>query len=160
MRALRLLLKPLLALVIAALLFAGGALAYYGAPLTDAPGIGTRLARYLTGAPVHTARYSAYPELRMLDFPRPPEEVYAAAVSAVNALGWQMTAQSTESFQLQARAPYPIPELKGRITVEIRETEQGLAAVHVRSTTPGPWPDFGANTTRIMALHDQLKAIL
>jgi hypothetical protein len=160
MRVLKSLLKPLAALIVVAALLAAGGLAYYGAPLTDAPGVGTRLARYLTGAPVQTARYSAYPELRMKDFPRPREEVFEAAVSAVNALGWEISAVSSEGFRLQARAAYPIPEIKGRITVEVRQTEDGLSALFVRSDTSGPWPDFGSNTKRIMELHDKIEAIL
>lgn len=160
MKFIKSLLKPLAALLILALLVAGAGLAYYRPPLTDAPGIGTRLLRYLTGAPVETARYSAYPELRLHDYPRAPETVFNAAVGAVQALGWRIVSADAEHTTLVAAASYPIPEIEGRVSVAIRKTDSGLSALYVRAETLGPWPDLGANTRRVMALHRKMEAFL
>ncbi|MBA1148843.1 DUF1499 domain-containing protein [Ectothiorhodospiraceae bacterium WFHF3C12] len=160
MRFLRLIIKPLAALFILALIIVAGGLAYYQPPLADAPGIGTRMLRYLSGAPVETAKYSAYPELRMKDFPRAREEVFNAAVSAAQAMEWEIVSVDAEAFHLEALASYPIPEIKGRIRVEIRETDEGLSALYVRSDTVGPWPDFGANTRRVVDYYDKIELFL
>lgn len=159
MRFLKIILKPLGALLVVAVVIIGAGLAYYQPPLADAPGIGTRMLRYLTGAPVETARYSPYPELRMKDFPRPPEEVFNAAVNAAQALQWRIVAVDGARFELEAEASYPIPEIKGRIHVEVRRNE-GLSALYVRSDTVGPWPDLGANTRRVVDFYRKVEQFL
>lgn len=160
MRVFKLILKPLAALVVLALVLIGVGLAYYQPPLTDAPGIGTRMLRYVTGAPVETARYSPYPELRMKDFPRPPEEVFNAAVNAAQALEWRIVSADGERYELEAEASYPIPEIKGRVTVEIRRNDEGLSVLYVRSDTVGPWPDLGANTRRVVDFYRKIELFL
>jgi len=160
MRALGWLIKPLAALIIVAVLLVGAGLAYFRAPLTDAPGIGTRLVRYLSGTPAETARYSAYPELKLRIYPQPPKDVFHAAVSAVHARGWRLAAINEQQLRLRAVADYPIGDLKGDIEVWVTETEGGHSELHVRSDTRGPWPDLGANTRRVMDFETTMSKLL
>jgi hypothetical protein len=91
---------------------------------------------------------SAYPDLQTLRLPQPPAAAHAAALAAVDALGWQLTAADAEHGTIEARETSRIFRFVDDVVIRIRGDGDG-SALDLRSKSRDGRGDLGANAARI-----------
>ena len=97
---------------------------------------------------VTTGATPEYPDLHTQRFPRPPGEVFNAALATAREMGFEITSQSPEKGEIQAVATTRLLRFKDDVTIRVgRESE--VATVNVRSRSRIGKGDLGANARRI-----------
>lgn len=150
----------LLALLLGGLLLAAGALLLNRLPWDQPPGAAARLVVYLGSNSAATDPASDFPELRPPRYDITPEALHAAAVQAVERLGWEVSAR--EEGELLLAAVIITPLLRFRDDVEIR-AERGPAGgslLTAHSASRVGRADFGANTRHLLDLFAMVDTIV
>lgn len=91
----------------------------------------------------------AYPQVRTLLSPAPPDLVFRAADAAARAQGWKIVTASPERGSLDATAETFWFGFKDDVAVRVRPAPSGGSAVDVRSTSRVGLSDLGTNAKRI-----------
>jgi hypothetical protein len=91
----------------------------------------------------------AYPQVRTLLSPAPPDLVFRAADAAARAQGWKIVTASPERGSLDATAETFWFGFKDDVAVRVRPGPSGGSAVDVRSTSRVGLSDLGTNAKRI-----------
>lgn len=133
------------------------AIAYNHPPMTASPGLFIRLGTYLTSNVAQTEPMSAYPELRIHVYRRPAQSVLDAAVAVAHASGWKIVTVDPKRHYLHAIASTPLLHFKDDVEVWVKTTEDGGAALHMRSASRVGMADFGANTARLACLRREIE---
>lgn len=157
----RVLFKLIVLAVVAALVLLAGGLLLNGLPWTDPPGVAARLNTYFSTHVAATNEASVFPELRPRRYATAPAETLAVVRAAVQALGWEIVAESSaESSQpprLTAVVTTRLWRFKDDVTVHIGPDPAG-SMVHVISRSRVGRGDLGANTRHVLDLHAAMDA--
>lgn len=102
---------------------------------------------------------NAYPDMKPLALPQPPEQVYrrARGLAASEDFGWAITAESIGDLHFEAVAETRLFHWKDDITVRVRPDGSGGCIVDLRSKSREGKSDLGANARRIRHFLDALK---
>jgi hypothetical protein len=106
---------------------------------------------------------AAYSRLTPFISDLPPEETFALAIRAAQALGWRIIEQAPPGGRsglgrIEAIATSRILKLENDITIRVRPRVDG-ARVDVRSASRLPWHDLGGNAARVAAFLDEMQAL-
>lgn len=139
-----------LALIFASLLAAG--IIANGLPLTDPPGLGTRLSTYLNTNVAETKEDSSFPELRLRRYEAPPALLFDVARRAVQSLHWDIPATDDAKKEIQAVVTTKLWGFKDDVTIQIQPATPSGSWLWVRSASRVGKGDLGANTRHVMDL--------
>ena len=153
----KILLKPLLALLLFAVVAVAVAIALNQPPLLDQPGIGARTWTYLTRNSAETGDIAAFPELRTRTYADPPQQVYEAALAAAEVLGWEISHSDPAALSFDAVATTRLWRFQDQVEVRVHAGEQGGGRIQMRSYSLFGHADFGANARRIVEFHELLE---
>ena len=142
-------------LVILGIMFVIASLVSNEVSWNDAPGFAARLQIYLTTNVAETSEHSAFPELRTRHFQAPPAEMLTHVRTAIQALGWTVTAEAMGPPRISAVVTTPWLRFKDDVIVSIKPSGSG-SAVHVTSRSRIGKGDLGANAHHIRRLYRQL----
>lgn len=99
---------------------------------------------------------AAYPDLATVTLAMPPEEAFARALNAVDALGWDLVAQSPQDGRIEATDTTFWFRFKDDIVIRIRPAAGGGAEVDARSVSRVGRGDAGTNARRLRAFFEAL----
>lgn len=108
------------------------------------------------GAAFADAQRIAYPDLATIELARSPEQAFADARRAADALGWEVVGEEPESGRLEATDTSVIFEFVDDVVVRIRPSGAG-SVIDVRSKSRDGRGDVGVNSGRIRAFRDVLS---
>lgn len=98
----------------------------------------------------------AYPDLKPVVRPDPPESAYEAAAAAARRMPrWNIIASDAAARVIEAVATTGLLRFKDDVIIEVRPKGAG-SAVHLRSKSRVGKADFGANAARIRAFIEEL----
>jgi uncharacterized protein (DUF1499 family) len=144
-------------LIFASFLFAG--LIANRLPLTDPPGLGTRLSTYLNTNVAETMADSPFAELRLQRYEAPPELLFDIARRAVQSLKWEILSVDAVQKEIQAVVTTKIWKFKDDITIRIQPGQPSGSVLWVRSASRVGKGDLGANTRHVLDLTEAVQAI-
>lgn len=107
----------------------------------------TNAAEY-AGDSIAALQRAAYPHVRPLSLPVPPQAAFDRAVAAAKVMGWEIVAGDSPSGRLEATATTTWFGFKDDVVVRIR-AEEGGSRVDVRSVSRVGRSDVVANAARI-----------
>lgn len=90
----------------------------------------------------------AYPDLRSLHDPAPPNQAYTKALRLATDLGWEIAAQSDTQFTFDARDETTLFRFVDDVTIRVEPAGTG-SKVDIRSRSRDGQGDLGANAARI-----------
>lgn len=99
----------------------------------------------------------AYPDLQTLKLAQPPAAAFAAALAAVDALGWQLTAANEDAGQIEAREVSRMFQFVDDVAIRVRAEGAG-SAIDLRSKSRDGRGDLGANAARIRRFRGAIGA--
>lgn len=101
---------------------------------------------------------AGYPDLGPIRVARPPSEVFAEAVRAMEGFGWKVHHADPEAGRIEATDTSAVFRFVDDIVVRVRAAEPGapVTRVDVRSRSRVGKGDLGANAARIRRLADAL----
>src|SRR5690606_30992302 len=99
---------------------------------------------------------AAYPDLGTVTLEMPPNEAFARALNAVDALGWDLVAQSPQDGRIEATDTTFWFRFKDDIVIRIRPAAGGGAEVDARSVSRVGRGDAGTNARRLRAFFEAL----
>lgn len=143
-----LLLRILLGLLLIVVLLAAG-IAGNRLPLSNPPGLATRLKIYLTTHRAETRSDSVYPELRPRVYPLSPETLYTTARATLAGLGWPLQAEDSASRRLHAVVVTRFWKFKDDIELTVEPATGGSRLLMSSQSRVGRG-DLGANTRHIL----------
>lgn len=111
------------------------------------------------GPEVADQQLAAYPDIDTLEFDRPPEEVFEAALAAARGMGWEIVAAEAAEGRIEAVATTFWFGFKDDVVIRLRAAGGGTA-VDVRSVSRVGRSDVGANAERIRAYAERLRGRL
>lgn len=152
-------LKVVLILVAAALTLAMATVWRNRVPLTDPPGLMTRLVTYFATNVAAVEEDSRFPELRPKTFDLPPDELFARVRAAVVDLGWRIDRLDPGAYRLHAVVTTPWLRFQDDVVVEIRSAGEAKSWVFAKSTSRKGRADYGANLRHILDLMDRLDQL-
>lgn len=146
------------------LLLIGGSLLAAGIianrlPLTDAPGLMTRLLTYLNTNVAETTEDSPFAELRLRRYAAPEGLLFDLARRAMQDLQWKITNLDAEKKEIQAVVTTKIWKFKDDVTVQIRPAQPSGSILWIRSASRIGKGDLGANTRHVMDLIEAVNSI-
>ena len=146
------------------LLLIGGSLIAAGIianrlPLTDAPGLITRLLTYLNTNVAETTADSPFAELQLRRYDAPEGLLLDIVRRAVQNLKWEITQLDAEKKELQAVVTTKIWKFKDDVTVQVRPAQPSGSLLWVRSASRVGKGDLGANTRHVMDLIEAVNSI-
>lgn len=127
-----------------------GLTAAAGALALNAP----KVRRMMTVNDVTTGRTPEYPDIQPQVFTAPPEDVFNAAVRAVEDAGWRVVAEDLLERRVLAEVPVP-PAFIDDFDVRLTETDAGTR-VMVRSQSRVGRGDMGMNARHIRSFQRRL----
>jgi uncharacterized protein (DUF1499 family) len=140
-----------LALIFASLLAAG--VIANGLPLSDPPGVTTRLSTYLNTNVAETKEDSPFPELRLRRYEAPPALLFDVTRRAVQSLRWDVTGTDDAKKEIQAVVTTKLWGFKDDVTIQIRPGAKPTESfLWIRSASRVGKGDLGANTRHVMDL--------
>jgi uncharacterized protein (DUF1499 family) len=153
-----------LAQILVFLLLIGGSLLAAGIisnrlPLTEPPGLATRLVTYLNTNVAETTEDSPFAELQLRRYEAPEGLLFDVARRAVQSLKWEITNLDAEKKEIQAVVTTKIWKFKDDVTVQIRPAQPSGSVLWVRSTSRVGKGDLGANTRHVMDLVETVNNI-
>ncbi len=154
-----LLLATLVVIVLPVLLLAGG-LAANRPPLLDPPGVGQRLATYLTTNVAMTSPESRFPELELPLFEVPPDRLLKTVEQACVDLGWRVDAVVPDESRLKAVVRTSLFRFRDDVSVQAVPHGDSGSALQVRSASRVGKGDLAANTRHILDLVAQVRVVL
>lgn len=143
--------------IIVFVLLIGGSLLAAGVianrlPLTDPPGIATRLSTYLNTHVAETTEDSPFAELRLRRYEAPEALLFDVARRAVQSLKWEVVSSDAEKKEIQAVVTTKVWKFKDDITIQARPGQPSGSVLWVRSASRVGKGDLGANTRHVMDL--------
>jgi len=99
---------------------------------------------------------AAYPDIQPILLDRHPGAAFEDAVTAGQALGWEIVSVAVEEGRIEATDTTALMGFKDDIVIRVRD-ENGAALIDVRSVSRVGESDLGANAARIRAFRDELK---
>jgi uncharacterized protein (DUF1499 family) len=103
------------------------------------------------------AQSAAYPDLRTVDLPQSPDEVFRAALEVAGAMpGWEVVLADSSAGRIEGTATTRWFRFKDDVVVRIRPGASGTR-VDIRSRSRVGQSDVGANAARIRAFTARLK---
>lgn len=100
------------------------------------------------GSDVATAQAKAYPNVRPLLLPLPPQQAYLRALDAARAMGWEIVASDPATGRIEATATTFWFGFKDDVVVRIGG-QGNSSRIDVRSVSRVGKSDIGANARRI-----------
>lgn len=128
-------------------------------PLTEPPGLFTRLSTYLNTNVAETKEDSPFPELRLRRYEAPPELLFDVARRAVQNLRWEIAAQDAEKKEIQTVVTSKVWHFKDDLTIQVQPAQPNGSLLWVRSVSRVGKGDLGANTRHVMDLVQAVDAI-
>ena len=128
--------------------------------LLEPPGLGQRLATYLTTNVAITEQESQFPELSPPTFPVPPARLFDAVKQACQELGWQIVAAEPDQGSLAAVVTTRLWRFKDDVRMQVSGIPRGESVLHVRSASRVGKGDLGANGRHILDLVAQVRSVL
>lgn len=122
--------------------------------------------RYMTttraypGADMARQQRAAYPDIMPVMLPMPPPQAFAKAVSAAEAMGWEVVGRDAAAGTIEAVDSTKWFGFKDDIAIRVRAADAGspnLSRVDVRSKSRVGRGDLGTNAQRIRAYVERLK---
>ena len=146
------------------LLLIGGSLLAAGImanrlPLTDAPGVTTRLLTYLNTNVAETTEDSPFAELRIRRYEAPEGLLLDIARRAMQNLKWEIVNVDAERKEIQAVVTTKIWKFKDDVTVQIRPAQPSGSLLWIHSASRVGKGDLGANTRHVMDLIEAVNGI-
>ncbi len=110
-----------------------------------------------TSADTIAQQRAAYPDIKSLISPLPPDQAYARALKVVNDMGWKVLGQDPENGTIEAVATTSIMAFKDDVVIRINGDGAG-SVVDMRSVSRVGRSDLGANAARIRSFFEQFGA--
>ena len=107
------------------------------------------------GEAVAEAQRAAYPDIRPLRLPVPPDEAFERALSAARGMDWELVAQDPESGRIEATDTTSWFGFKDDVVIRVQATPEG-SVVDMRSKSRVGRSDVGTNAARIRAFLAEL----
>lgn len=127
-------------------------------PLSEPPGLLTRVSTYLNTNIAETSEDSLFPELRLRRYEAPPELLFDVVRRAVQSLGWETTTLDAEKKEIQAVVTSKVWRFKDDVTVRVQPAQPSGSSLWVRSVSRVGKGDLGANTRHVMSLLQAVDA--
>jgi len=133
-----------------------------GAPAVSAGPAGSAppLSLDYGGPRVAAIQREAYPDIRPHSYAQPVEQVFRAALDAVDALGLELLAQDTGRGRIEARYVSFWFGFNSFLVIEMKADRGGATVVDVRSRTRSGETDLGGNAARIRQLFERIDQTL
>lgn len=128
-------------------------------PLTDPPGLMTRIATYLTTNVAETTLDTEFPELRLRRYEAPPALLIETARKAVNALNWEIVEQDTENHTIQAVVTSKLFQFKDDVLIRADKAQPSGSYLYIRSSSRVGRGDLGTNTRHVMNLKEAVYTL-
>lgn len=129
-------------------------------PLTEPPGLLTRLSTYLNTNVAETQESSPFPELRARRYEAPPELLFDVARRAAQNLKWEITVLDATKKEIQAVVTTKVWGFKDDVTVQIQPAQPSGNWLWIRSASRVGKGDLGANTRHVLDLIQAVDAIV
>src|SRR2546426_6770046 len=129
-------------------------------PLTDPPGLLTRLSTYLNTNVAETQENSPFPELRPRRYEAPPELLFDVVRRAAQNLKWEITVLDAGKKEIQAVVTTKVWGFKDDVTIQVQPAQPSGSWLWVRSSSRVGKGDLGANTRHILDLIQAVDAIV
>jgi uncharacterized protein (DUF1499 family) len=129
-------------------------------PLTEPPGLLTRLSTYLNTNVAETQESSPFPELRPRRYEAPPELLFDVARRAAQNLKWEITVLDATKKEIQAVVTTKVWGFKDDVTVQIQPAQPSGNWLWIRSASRVGKGDLGANTRHVLDLIQAVDAIV
>jgi len=129
-------------------------------PLTDPPGLLTRLSTYLNTNVAAMREDSPFPELRPRRYEAPPELLFDVARRAAQSLRWEIAVLDAQKNEIQAVVTTKVWGFKDDVTIQIQPAQPSGSLLWVRSASRVGKGDLGANTRHVMDLIEAVNAIV
>lgn len=123
-------------------------------PMTDPPGLLTRVVTYLSTNVAQTTQDSAFPELRMNRYQAPPALLADIARRAVEALGWEVTETDPEMHTVRAVVTTKMFRFQDDVLIRAYVARPSGSALYIRSSSRVGRGDLGTNTRHVMNLSE------
>ena len=108
------------------------------------------------GKEVAELQRKAYPDIRPLELPLPPQQAFSKALAAAEAMGWEIVAKDRAAGRIEAVATTPWFGFKDDVVVRVAAAGRG-SRIDVRSKSRVGRSDIGTNARRIRAYLERLK---
>jgi uncharacterized protein (DUF1499 family) len=128
-------------------------------PLSDPPGLATRLSTYLNTHVAETTEDSPFAELRLRRYEAPDGLLFDIVRRAVLELKWDITNLDAQQKELQAVVTTKIWRFKDDVTIQVRPGQPSGSVLWVRSVSRVGKGDLGANTRHVLDLVEAVNAI-
>jgi uncharacterized protein (DUF1499 family) len=129
-------------------------------PLTEPPGLLTRLSTYLNTNVAETQENSLFPELRLHRYEAPPELLFDVARRAAQNLKWEITVLDASKKEIQAVVTTKVWGFKDDVTVQIQPAQPSGNWLWIHSASRVGKGDLGANTRHVLDLIHAVDAIV
>lgn len=129
-------------------------------PLTDSPGLLTRLSTYLNTNVAETKEDSPFPELRSRRYAAPPELLFDVARRAAQSLHWEVTSLDATKKEILAVVTTKVWGFKDDVAIQIQPAQPSGNWLWIRSASRVGKGDLGANTRHVMDLVQAVDAIV
>jgi uncharacterized protein (DUF1499 family) len=129
-------------------------------PLTEPPGLLTRLSTYLNTNVAETQENSLFPELRLHRYEAPPELLFDMARRAAQNLKWEITVLDASKKEIQAVVTTKVWGFKDDVAVQIQPAQPSGNWLWIRSASRVGKGDLGANTRHVLDLIQAVDAIV
>lgn len=127
-------------------------------PLTEPPGLLTRLSTYLNTNVAETSEDSPFPELHLSRYKAPPELLFDVVSRTVKGLGWETTTLDADKKEIQAIVTSKMLRFKDDVTIRIQPAQPSGSSLWVRSVSRVGKGDLGANTRHVLSLVQAVNA--
>ncbi len=108
------------------------------------------------GKEVAELQRKAYPDIRPLELPVPPQQAFSKALAAAEAMGWEIVAQDPAAGRIEAVATTLWFDFKDDVVIRVAEAGRG-SRIDIRSKSRVGRSDIGTNARRIRAYLERLK---
>jgi len=110
------------------------------------------------GEEIAAQQREAYPDIAPVMAPEAPDEAFARAQRAAEAMGWALTDVNRAEGRIEAVDTTFWWGFKDDIVIRVREAEGGGARIDIRSASRVGLSDIGKNADRIRAYVKELEA--
>jgi len=111
------------------------------------------------GPEVAAAQTAGYPDIKPLRLPKPPAQVFDAALAAARDMGWDIAAAEPSEGRIEATATTLWYGFKDDIVIRVRPDEAG-ARLDIRSASRVGKSDVGTNARRIRTFASRMESRL
>lgn len=129
-------------------------------PLTEPPGLLTRLSTYLNTHVAETQENSPFAELRPHRYEAPPELLFDVARRAAQNLKWEITELDAAKKEIQAVVTTRVWGFKDDVMMQIQPAQPSGNWLWIRSASRVGKGDLGANTRHVLDLIQAVDAIV